>query len=126
MVYGLGSVGMKPQVLILEDNNLLAENLADLVKADLGGEALITPSVEDAVKLIPDHIVLAYLDIEVLDGLSYPAAKKLMEHNIPIIFVSGSDQRILPIEFQKIPFLSKPTSMTKLVQLSKSLSKAFH
>jgi hypothetical protein len=68
---------MKPHVLILEDNFFLAEDLADLVRKDLDGDPLVVHHVSDAIEMIPDNIKLAFLDIEVSDGVSYPVAKKL-------------------------------------------------
>ena len=106
---------MKPHVLILEDNFLLAEDLADLVRTDLGGAPLLAHNVSEAIELIPDNIKLAFLDIEVSDGVSYPVAKKLMEHHIPIIFVSGNEKENVPREFKYVPFVSKPASPSRLI-----------
>ena len=117
---------MKPQVLILEDNFVLAENLAEIVQQDLDGEPVAVSTVAEALKCIPDGIALAFLDIELLDGTSYPAARKLMLNKIPFVFVSGNDPASLPEDFKDIPFLSKPVSPGRLVRLSKALSNAFH
>lgn len=117
---------MKPHVLILEDNFLLAENLAEIVQEDLKGEPRPVCTVSEALKIIPDDIALAFLDIELLDGKSYPAARKLMQHNIPFIFVSGNERASLPVEFKDIPLLSKPVPAGQLVRLSKALSNAFN
>jgi DNA-binding LytR/AlgR family response regulator len=117
---------MKPHVLILEDNFLLAANLEDVVQDDLNAEPIGVSTVSEALKLIPDDIALAFLDIEVRDGNSYPVARKLMAHNIPCIIVSGNDQSTLPDDLKEVPFLSKPVATGRLVRLAKALSKAFH
>ena len=117
---------MKPHVLILEDNFFLAENLAEIVQQDLYGQPVTVSTVAEALKCIPDDIALAFLDVELLDGKSYPAARKLMLNKIPFIFVSGNEQAALPEEFKDIPFLSKPVSTGRLVRLSKALSNAFN
>ena len=117
---------MKPHVLILEDNFLLAENLAEIVKQDLDGEPVAVSTVAQALKYIPDGIALAFLDVELLDGKSYPAARKLMLNKIPFIFVSGNERASLPEDFKCIPFLSKPVSTGRLVRLSKELINAFN
>ena len=117
---------MKPHVLILEDNFFLAEHLAEIVQQDLDGEPLAVSTVAEALKCIPDNIALAFLDVELLDGQSYPAARKLMLNKIPLIFVSGNEQSSLPEDFKDIPFLSKPVSTGRLVRLSKALSNAFN
>jgi DNA-binding LytR/AlgR family response regulator len=117
---------MKPRVLILEDNFLLAENLAEIVEQDLKGKPLAVSTVAEALKCISDDIALAFLDIESLDGKSYPAARKLTQNNIPFIFVSGNERTSLPDDFKDIPFLSRPVPTGRLVRLSKALSNAFN
>ena len=117
---------MKPHVLILEDNFFLAENLAEIVQADLDGEPVRVTTVAEALKCIPDGIALAFLDVELLDGKSYPAARKLMLNQIPFIFVSGNERASLPEDFKDIPFLSKPVSSGRLVRLSKAMSPVFN
>ena len=117
---------MKPHVLILEDNFFLSENLAEIVQQDLNGEPVAVSTVAEALKCIPDDLVLAFLDVELLDGKSYPAAKKLMSNKIPFIFVSGNERASLPEDFKDIPFLSKPVSTGRLIRLSKTMSPAFN
>ena len=117
---------MKPHVLILEDNFFLAEHLAEIVQQDLDGEPVAVSTVAEALKCIPDNIALAFLDVELLDGNSYPAARKFMLSKIPFIFVSGNEPASLPEDFKDIPFLSKPVSTGRLVRLSKALSNAFN
>ena len=82
-------------------------------------------NASDAIEMIPDSIKLAFLDIEVSDGVSYPVAKKLMQHHIPLIFVSGNEKEDVPREFKCVPFVAKPAAPGRLIQLSKSLSSAF-
>ena len=117
---------MKPHVLIVEDNFLLAAHLIDVVKEDLAAEPLTATSVSVALGIIPDDIVFAFLDIEVADGKTYPAARKLKENNIPFIFVSGNEATSLPDDLKDVPFLPKPVATGRLVRLAKALSGAFH
>ena len=116
---------MKPHVLILEDNFIISCDIAGLVTESLHAVPVMASSVATALKLIPDDIALAFLDIDVLDGVSYPVARKLIENEIPFIFVSGKNKELLPDEFRQSPFVSKPASADKLVQLAKSLTGAF-
>ena len=117
---------MKPHVLIVEDNFILAAHLAEVVQEDLAAEPLTATTVSVALGIIPDNIVLALLDIEVADGKTYPAARKLKENNIPFIFVSGNEIASLPDDLQDVPFLPKPVATGRLVGLAKTLSSAFH
>ena len=116
---------MKPHVLILEDDFLQAAHLEDVVQEDLKGQAIGVSTVFDALKSIPDGLALAFLDIEVRDGLSYAVARKLRDNDIPYIFVSGNEQSSLPDDLQGAPFLSKPVASGRLVRLSKTFTNAF-
>jgi DNA-binding LytR/AlgR family response regulator len=117
---------MKPHVLIVEDDFLLAANLEDIVQQDLNAEPIGVSTVSEALKIIPDNLALAFLDIEVRDGKSYPVARKLVENSIPFIIVSGNDRKSLPEDLKDSPFLTKPVATGRLVRLAKTLSDAFH
>ena len=119
------SIRVRPHVLIVEDDFLLSECLVDIVQEDLSAEALTATCVSVALGIIPDGIVLAFLDIEVKDGKTYPAARKLMANNIPFIFVSGNEPSSLPDDLKEAPFLSKPVDPRRLIRLARELSDAF-
>ena len=116
---------MKPKVLILEDDFLLSEDLANLVRDGLDAIPVVATTVASVIELIDDSIVFAFLDIDLPDGTSYPVAKKVVESGIPLVFVTGKEKEIVPKEFGKIPFVAKPASVDNLVQLAKSLTSAF-
>lgn len=116
---------MKPHVLILEDDFLLAANLEDIVQQDLKAEPIGVSTISEALKIIPDNLALALLDVEVRDGKSYPVARKLIENCIPFIIVSGNNPTSLPEDLKNSPFLTKPVATGKLVWLAKTLSDAF-
>ncbi|MEO7861636.1 MAG: response regulator [Nitrospirales bacterium] len=116
---------MRPHVLILEDNFLLAQDLSEIVQQELGGDAVAVATVVEALAKIPDHIDFAFLDVELSSGKSYPAARKLMQTHIPFIFVSGSERMSLPDDLRDIPFLSKPVPSGRLVRLTKAMSNVF-
>jgi hypothetical protein len=86
---------------------------------------LAVASVSEAMKIIPDKIELAILDIEVIDGMSYPAARKLIQNDIPVIFVSANAKAFLPDDLKDVPFLAKPFVPRNLVRLSMTLTHAF-
>ena len=119
-------IGMKPQVLILEDDFLMAANLEEVVQEDLGARPIGVSTIAEALEILPDGIEFAVLDIEVRDGQSYQVARRLKECEIPFIFVSGNDSRSLPTDLQDVPFLSKPVATGRVVRLAKALTGAFH
>ncbi len=117
---------MKLHVLIVEDNFFLAEELRHFVQDALLGVATTTNKASTAIDLIPDGIELAFLDIEVLDGNTYPVARLLRANHIPFIFVSGNDPNSLPDEFRHEPFLAKPYRESDLINLARSLTDTLH
>jgi DNA-binding LytR/AlgR family response regulator len=65
---------MKPNVLIVEDDFLLAANLEDVVQEDLLAEPIGVSTVAQALEIIPDGVQFAVLDIEVRDGQTFSVA----------------------------------------------------
>jgi DNA-binding LytR/AlgR family response regulator len=116
---------MKPHVLILEDDFLLAAHMEEVVQDDLKGDPIGVSSVAEALEIIPDEIALAFLDIEVRDGKSYAVARKLMQNDIPCIIVSGNEPSTLPSDLKRVPLLSKPIASGRLVRLAKTLCSEF-
>ena len=119
-------VRMKPHVLIVEDSFILAAHLQEVVEDNLAAKPLTATKVSVALGIIPDDIAIAFLDVEVVDGKTYPAARKLKENNIPFIFVTGNECRSLPEDLKDAPCLSKPIETGHLVRLAKTMSSAFH
>ena len=117
---------MKPHVLILEDDFLMAANLEEVVQEDLRAKPIGVSTVTEALEIIPDGIVFAVLDIEVRDGQSYQVARKLKESAMPFIFVSGNASSSLPKDLQDVPFLAKPVATGRVVRLAKALTGAFY
>ena len=121
---------MKPKVLIVEDDFLLAASLAEFVQQDLKAEPVHVVSVKEALQIVPDkippeEIAIAILDIELVDGESFPIARKLKEKNVPFVFVSGNNPESLPPDLRHVPFLPKPVDAWHLVRVAKTLSSAF-
>ena len=116
---------MKPHVLILEDNFIISAEIAGLVTKTLNAIPVMARSVATAMKLIPHDIAVAFLDSDMLNGVSYPIAKNPIESEIPFIFVSGKNKQLLPVEFRESPFGSEPVSFGNLVQIAKLLASAF-
>jgi hypothetical protein len=62
---------------------------------------------------------------EVVDGKICHAARKLIQNDIQVIFVSANARASLPDDLRKIPFLAKPFVPGHLGRLSMTLSLAF-
>jgi DNA-binding LytR/AlgR family response regulator len=107
-------------VLIIEDEILAAERLAELlVKYDTTIQVLdILDSVEDTVEWLltnplPDLILM---DIHLSDGLSFNIFNQVPVHS-PIIFTTAFDQyAIQAFKVNSIDYLLKPVSFVNLAQ----------
>jgi hypothetical protein len=92
------------QVMIVEDDALLAIDLADMLLRR--GFQVIGPcsSVERALQAM-----VAYQPDVDLDGhLSFPVADALALRNVPFLWLSGSSRNALPEHYRVRPFVSKP------------------
>lgn len=110
---------MSKTVLIVEDDPLLASFLTMLVEEELGCEVVTAPSVAKARALAKSGIDFAFLDVEVEDGVTYDLARDITQKEIPFVFVSGSDPRMVPREVAHAPFLQKPVPNSKLLAVAR-------
>jgi two-component SAPR family response regulator len=117
---------MKPIVLIVEDNIILAFELADMVKDELHAEPVVVSKVAEALEIDPESLAFAFLDINVMDGKTYPVARSLLKSSVPFIFVSGNDIISLPADLIDMPFFSKPALKEPLMKMTRSLSNVFN
>jgi len=106
-------------VLIVEDNPLLADAYASIVEDTLGCAALTAASSSEAFSLLEAAIDLALLDVEVSDGVTYPLAEHILARNIPVVFVSASDPAKVPRQLAQAPFLRKPILPSDLLAAAK-------
>jgi len=80
----------QPRVLIVEDNFLVAADLASTVRAL--GYTVIGPvaSVADGMRLVGQEPVnIAILDINVTGGSVRPVAEELRNRKTPFVFITG-------------------------------------
>ena len=106
---------MSKNILIVEDNPLLAEAYVSIIEDALGYGAVTAASSGEAFSLLEAPICLALLDVEVTDGVTYPLAAHILERNIPVVFVSGSDPSKVPDQLAQLPFLRKPVLPSALL-----------
>jgi DNA-binding response OmpR family regulator len=109
---------MGKRVLIVEDDELVADHLAVLIRDRLGCVPIVTHSLKTALPLL-DKVELGLLDVNVADGDVFPVASQLQERGVPFIFVSGSDPRLLPAELAGVPFLRKPVTENRLLAVAR-------
>jgi DNA-binding response OmpR family regulator len=110
------SSAARPRVLLVEDNFLLALNLASVISGE--GYQVIgpAPSVDRAMHDAQTHRPqAAVLDIRIVGGTSVQVATMLRARNVPLLFISAYDPwNWLPADFGAIRHLSKPVDADEL------------
>lgn len=101
------STGLR--VLLVEDEYLLADHLADVL-ASIGSTAVgPAGSVGHALELIrrAPRIDAAILDVNLDGERVYPVADMLRERGIPFVFSSGYGAESLPERFRDMQVMDK-------------------
>lgn len=103
------------RILVVEDENLLAMELAWLVQE--AGYAVLGPerSVAEALRVLGKiKVDLALLDVAVGSETVFPLSKILDDMNVPFIFLTGRPG-LLPTEYSRRPLVPKPWQPTVLL-----------
>jgi CheY-like chemotaxis protein len=112
------------RVLIVEDDDLQAQNLAELIQsqgADVVGPA---PSVEEGMGLLLRGLLpdMAVLDVRLGQGRVSPLLEVLKMIGMPFVFVSGSPDWSLPEAYEEAPHCEKPLDERELLRALAMLS----
>src|SRR4051794_24127085 len=114
-----------PSVLVLEDDFLLAEEIASTLQA--AGYRVIGPAatLDAANHLLADNkIDFGCLDVRLGgDETSLPLARSLAALGIPFVFLTAYPIAYLPVEMRDRPKIDKPMQPAALVGLIKDLLK---
>ena len=97
------------RILIVEDEWLIAEDHAAIVRGD--GHEVVgpVPSVNAAVACVENgELDAALLDVQLNDETSFPIADLLLARAIPFAFLTGHSGSDLPARFLAVPTLPKP------------------
>jgi DNA-binding response OmpR family regulator len=98
------------KVLILEDDPLIALDMAMTVEDDGDAEVVVAGTLAEADKLNLNELDVAILDVNVRHQTSYAFARQLLGAGITIAFASGSRRSEIPVDLCDVPFFSKPCS----------------
>ncbi|WP_081629180.1 response regulator [Methylopila sp. M107] len=110
------------RVLILEDDAILALDLATIVTCWTDASITSCRSIAQAKKALAAGFDLALLDIDVEDGKSYELAQTLQDRELPFAFVSGSDATDRPEALKNAAFISKPYMQRDIEKIVSSAS----
>lgn len=117
----------RPVVLVVEDEWLIAIDIAEIVEA--AGCTALGPvhSVSAAIDLLKGvkRVDGGLLDVNLRGETSYPIAKALTDREIPFAFLSGYASNQLQAGFEERPLLSKPVDPIVLTScLAKLLGRS--
>jgi CheY-like chemotaxis protein len=110
------TVGMPKDVLVVEDNMIIALDAEDIIRK-FGVVTVRTASgVAQALREISDHPPeFAVLDVNLGTETSFEIAKRLAEIGVPFVFATGYGEQVaFPPEFSDAPKLRKPYSIDSL------------
>jgi DNA-binding response OmpR family regulator len=113
-----------PKILLVEDNALVAETIAEAL-TDSGYEVIgPAPTLSAGLELAADtNLDGALLDVDLAGRYCFPIAVMLAERNVPFLFLTGyHDPAIIPPELRAASRLTKPF---RLSDLGRVTAKAF-
>jgi DNA-binding response OmpR family regulator len=106
------------RVLIVEDNFNIAVGLARHLKAQGAEIAGPAGTISEALALIDntERIDHAALDINIRGALVYPVVDALRSKGVPVLFMTGYDQKTVRQGYDDIPCLQKPFTIERLIE----------
>ena len=115
---------MPKRILIVEDEYLIAQDLADDVR--LLGFDVVGPvgRLDEAIELVdtdPD-IDAAFLDVNLNGERVYPVADKLIARDTPVVLMTGYDESTIPSRYASISSFTKPVTHAMLCDALAELS----
>ena len=106
------------RILLVEDDYLIATDLADELENE--GAQVIGPaaSVNEALRLIEstDRIDSAVLDINLKGRMVFPVVDALMEQDVPFLFLTGYDQVAILAHYTDAAHYAKPVDPAEIVE----------
>ncbi|GGF81515.1 response regulator [Paracoccus acridae] len=102
------------RILLVEDDFFIAETLAREIRAE--GDAVVGPfsDIHEAIQYV-GLVQAAILDVLVQDETSFSLADSLIYHEVPFIFLTDSDPRLIPVRFADRHIYAKPSPATPLL-----------
>lgn len=108
-------------ILVVEDEYLVADELH--MELERIGAIVIGPAagLAEAVAIIEatPRIDGAVLDANLKGEMVFPAADRLLQRNVPVVFVSGYDALAVPERFRSAPRCDKPVGVRRIIETLK-------
>lgn len=105
------------EVMVVEDEFLIAKGLSDLLRLHGYEVRGPYPSVPTALAQLDQGMPgAAILDVNLDDQRVYPVADRLIAAGVPIVFTTGYDADSLPERYADVPRLQKPVRAAQLFE----------
>ncbi len=102
------------KVLVIEDEPVVAMQLEEML-SDLGMEAVgFARTLDKALAADTRRFDVAVVDIDLRGQRSYPAAQRLADAGVPLVFVTGFPRERPPQRLGEAPILLKPYGIHEL------------
>jgi DNA-binding response OmpR family regulator len=102
-------------VLILEDEMVLAMHLEDLVLEISGTSPTLVSRIDEALAAAQAGLFdAAILDVNLGGQHSFPVADALKARNIPYAFVTGYGNRLIPPDHAEADIIEKPFTAAQI------------
>jgi CheY-like chemotaxis protein len=114
----------RARVLVVEDETLLAETLCDLLLG--AGCQPVGPAANVAIALSlveTSRIDAAILDVRLMDEVSYAVAYALRARGIPLMFLTVSERRHLPVDLSDEILIEKPFKAPQLIETVRRMAR---
>jgi len=100
------------KILVVEDQWLIAQELCEALREQHATVIGPAATLNQAMKFIESsqNIDAAVLNIELADGDVFPAAERLDDRGVSIVFYSGYSADVLAPRFADCPMWSKPAA----------------
>lgn len=107
------------RVLLVEDEYMIAQDMAyelTALGADVVGPA---PSIERALRLIEENpaIDTGFLDLNLNGERAYPIADALLARGARVFFTTGYDEASIDPRYADVPRCNKPVTRLMLKQM---------
>ncbi len=106
------------RLLVVEDEELIGLMLVDLLE-EMGAQ-VVGPAATAAEALelaTSERLSGALLDLSLGGAPAYPIADRLMERDIPFVFITGYGQAHILPRYAHVPVLTKPFGQRHLTML---------
>lgn len=99
-----------PRVLIVEDEYIIAEDIAVALRGMRATVIGPTATAHQALEMLASEepIDAAILDVRAKDDLTFDVADRLRSERIPFVFVTGFDAGDLPPSYRETKMWTKP------------------